>query len=497
MSFFEATPSGRLLSRFGQDVGLIDEMLTMLTDATISFIFTLSVLGIIISWICPPMIVVLFVSTVAFLTQVQVQDATLREVKRMSNNGLSPVLNCLGETGDARGKLLVRVMGFGGRYCARFDKALDECNRYHFVALSITSLGVTLSYWIALSIAAATSYIVVFSQTVHAADLGLAMTYSLMLPYFLQVFSQILSMLKVAVTSLERLLQCSSDAVPQEPPWRLESDTALEKQEWPTAGGISFKDATLVYRPGLPPALDTCSFDISGGKKIGVVGRTGAGKSSLSVLLFRLVDAAGGRVEVDGNDIAKVGLVTLRRQMAIIPQEPMMLEGTVLTNIDPFGEQSSEKVKEVLRLVGLEGCEESNPESLSAGERQLIQLARTLLRDVRIVVMDEPTSNIDPETDGKIQSIVREQFKQCTVITIAHRLDTVIDSNYVLVMDKGKVAEFDTPHNLIEKGEIFSSMLCSLGSVRHAELVRRARVAHFGETAAGETAGDDIAKRVW
>lgn len=205
-----------------------------------------------------------------------------------------------------------------------------------------------------------------------------------------------------------------------------------------------------------------------------MVGRTGAGKSSLLVLLFRLVDVAEGEIRIDGASLKDIGLLALRRSMAIIPQEPLLLEGTVTTNVDPFNEHPPERVQAVLKRVGLGSHHKAEPRHLSAGELQLLQMARTLIRSVRIVVMDEPTSNIDPNTDASMQRIVREDFSQHTVITIAHRLDTVIDADKVLVMDSGSVAEYDAPSTLLQQKSMLAAMVDGEGQARSLVLRRKA-----------------------
>lgn len=395
----------------------------------------------------------------------------------MTNNAMSPVLTCLGEIGDSHGKLLVRAMGFGGRYCARFDAALDAFNERHYIASALLNTAAGVSYLLAMCISAGTSFFLLRHWSTTPAKLGLALTYSFLLPYFLQVFAMIMMMFTVAITSLERLLQCQGEGVPQEPAWELPSDVALLARGWPGAGGVRFEDVSLVYRPGLPPAVDRCSFDVPGGARVGVVGRTGAGKSSLFVLLFRLRDAREGCVWVDGEAVRGVGLGTLRRRLAIIPQDPLLLEGTVADNVDPFGEHAAERVGRTLDRVGLSGREGTDPKHLSAGERQLLQMARTLLRDVRVVVMDEPTSNIDPQTDAAVQRVVREDFRGCTVITVAHRLDTVIDGDRILVMERGRVAEYGAPCELLTRRGAFSAMVDGQGAARAEELRAKAAAA--------------------
>mmetsp|Transcript_71180 Transcript_71180/g.152155 ORF Transcript_71180/g.152155 Transcript_71180/m.152155 type:complete len:583 (+) Transcript_71180:23-1771(+) len=476
VSYFEATPSGRILSRFGADLAMVDGMLANFTEATMTMLLTLVVLCAIISVVAPLMLPILLVAGMIFAFQVVAQDRTNRQAKRMANNALSPVLNCLGELGESHGKLLVRVMDFSDRYMMRFDAALDSLNELTYMSTLLLNCGCFLSYLLAAAISATAAYVMLTIVTTTPADLGLALTYSFMLPYFLQMLAQIAGSLKLGMTSLERLLQCQGEEVPQEPAWELPRDAKLLAPGWPECGEVCFENITLVYRPGLPPSVKNCTFTVPGGSKVGVVGRTGAGKSSLFVLLFRLVDPAEGRILIDGIPTCSVGLLMLRRSMVIIPQEPLLLEGTVRSNIDPFGQVSPQKVSEALKKVGLGDHEETEPRHLSAGQKQLLQMARAILRGVRIVVMDEPTSNVDPNTDKALQNLAREELRDRTMITIAHRLDTVIDADRVLVLEKGSVAEYGPPSELLSaRGSgAFAAMVDGEGKVRAQELRRRA-----------------------
>jgi len=246
---------------------------------------------------------------------------------------------------------------------------------------------------------------------------------------------------------------------------RLGSSCVPDQEYWPVSGNIQFIDVSLSYREGLPPAIRNVSFEIEGGQRVGVCGRTGAGKSSLLLLLFRVIEPTGGRILLDHLDISKLGLVTLREAFSIIPQEPLLMRGTVRTNLSPFGGHSDQaladavvqaglvhskggesEVDSALELLDLDIGQEAS--ALSSGQRQLLSFARTLLRPGAIIVCDEPTSNIDERTDGFIQKRLRA-MSGSTCIVIAHRINTIIDSDKILVMENGKVVEFDTPKNLL------------------------------------------------
>lgn len=219
----------------------------------------------------------------------------------------------------------------------------------------------------------------------------------------------------------------------------------------------------------------TCK--IEPGEKVGIVGRTGAGKSSLTLALFRLVEAAGGSITIDGENISKLGLHDVRGKLTIIPQDPVLFSGTLRFNLDPFEKYSDDEIWRVLELshlkafvgglsAGLSHEINEGGENLSIGQRQLICLSRSLLRKTKILVLDEATAAVDLETDDLIQTTIRTAFKECTVLTIAHRLNTIMDSTRVMVLDKGEIREFDTPSALLHnKKSIFYGMAKDAGIV--------------------------------
>lgn len=226
-----------------------------------------------------------------------------------------------------------------------------------------------------------------------------------------------------------------------------------EISDWPTRGRISFRDVTMRYRPGLPLALKNITFDISPQEKIGIVGRTGAGKSSITTALFKLVEISSGSIHIDGIDITSVPLNELRSRISIIPQDPILFRGTIRKNLDPFDQYKIQQIMDALECVNLKAkvnslkqgidtpVSESNT-SFSAGERQLLCMARALLRKTKILVLDEATSSMDNETEKTIHDTILKVFKECTVLKIAHRLQTVQDCDRILVMEDGKVILF-------------------------------------------------------
>ena len=242
------------------------------------------------------------------------------------------------------------------------------------------------------------------------------------------------------------------------------------KPEWPESGKINFDGYSTRYRDGLELVLKQISFEIRGGHKVGVVGRTGAGKSSLTLALFRLIEPVEGHIYIDGLNISQLGLYDLRSRLTIIPQDPVLFTGTLRLNLDPFEKHSDSDLWKALELSHLKHFVESLEEglshsvseggdNLSMGQKQLICLARALLRKSKVIVLDEATAAVDIDTDQLIQQTIRHEFSDCTIVTIAHRLNTILDYDRVLVMSSGQIVEYDSPSALLsDQNSIFYSM---------------------------------------
>lgn len=299
-----------------------------------------------------------------------------------------------------------------------------------------------------------------YSLEKYGGNVGLAITQSIALTGMFQWGMRQSTELENQMTSVERVLEYtdvekerSLDTPPEKKPPRT----------WPEHGEIKFHNVFLKYSPNDPPVLKNLSFTVKPQEKVGIVGRTGAGKSSLIAALFQLTDTEG-RILIDNINIREIGLHDLRSKISIIPQEPVLFSGTMRKNLDPFDEYSDDvlwraledvELKEaVMDLVaGLESKMSEGGTNFSVGQRQLVCLARAIIRNNKILVLDEATANVDPQTDALIQTTIRKKFADCTVLTIAHRLHTVMDSDKVLVMDAGTMVEFDHPFNLLQNEE--------------------------------------------
>ncbi|KAH0544123.1 probable multidrug resistance-associated protein lethal(2)03659 [Cotesia glomerata] len=455
MRFFNTNPSGRILNRFSKDIGAIDELLPMAMIDCIQI--GLSLVGIIVVvsianvWLILPT----FLVCVIFYILRVIYISTSRSVKRLEGITRSPVFNHLSAT--LHGLSTIRSFNAEEILIKEFDHHQDlHSSAWYIFIASSRSFGFWLDIFCLLYVTCVTMSFLILSDddnnTYKGGDVGLAITQSIGLTGMFQWGMRQSAEVENQMTSVERVLEYTN----------IESEPALEslpskkpKDDWPTRGKIEFKKVYLSYSPLEPPVLKNLNFTIEPREKIGVVGRTGAGKSSLISALFRLANIEGN-IEIDGIDTAKIGLHDFRAKISIIPQEPFLFSGSLRKNLDPFEQYSDHILWSALEDVELKdmGLDEHINEggsNLSVGQRQLVCLARAIVRNNKILVLDEATANVDPRTDEFIQKAIRRKFADCTVLTIAHRLNTVLDSDRILVMDAGSVVEFDHPHILFQK----------------------------------------------
>lgn len=484
MSFFHANPVGRIINRFSKDTGDIDRNVAVFANmfltswfSLISTFFLIGYVNTISLWAVLPLLLSFYSAYLYF-------QATAREVKRMDSITRSPVYAQFGEA--LNGLSTIRAYKAYDRMARMNGQAMDTNARFTVVTMSSNRwLGVRLEFLGGLMIWL-TGSLAVFGNARASDPAAFAPQMGLLLSYALNITN-----LMTAVLRLASLAENSFNAVERVGNYiDLEQEAPLVIEDhrpppgWPSAGKVEFKNVVMRYRPNLPPVLHGVSVEIRPMEKVGVVGRTGAGKSSMFNTLFRVVEPETGSILIDGIDIRSLGLADLRKNLGIIPQTPVLFSGTIRFNLDPFNEHSDADLWESLERAhlkdvvrrnarGLEAEVSEGGENFSVGQRQLLSLARALLRRSKILVLDEATAAVDVGTDALIQKTIREEFKSCTMLIIAHRLNTIIDSDRILVLDAGRVVEMDTPQNLImNESSMFAGMVRSTGPANARYLQR-------------------------
>nr|CAD7428321.1 unnamed protein product [Timema monikensis] len=488
-TLFDTTPTGRILNRFSLDINVLDDTFPMVLRICVPQIFR------------------------------RVFVSTMRQVKRIESISRAPIFSHFEET--ITGAQTIRAYGMQEKFIEESETRVDinqmavfpgaACGSWLSVRLEL--IGGLITFFAAL-------FAVLSRDTVDPALVGLSISSSLQVeaearytglnsppgarqisctPCDKIVFrfrsfpqprgpsqppsrndlvllpSPFPTVLLATVTiALTVLMRTASDVetnivaverikeyveLQQEAPWEQPSHPV--PSDWPTMGEVTFQDYQLRYREGLDLVLKGVSFSIRGGEKVGIVGRTGAGKSSLTLALFRIIEPAGGSILIDDVDISQLGLHALRSRITIIPQDPVLFSGSLRQNLDPHRRLTDEVLWRALEhahlkdyvgglLEGLNHDVAEGGENFSVGQRQLICLARALLRKTRVLVLDEVTAAVDLGTDNLIQETIRREFADSTVLTIAHRLNTILDSDRVIVLDKGRVVEFNSPEVLLQ-----------------------------------------------
>ncbi|XP_034949722.1 multidrug resistance-associated protein 1 isoform X2 [Chelonus insularis] len=472
MSFFDSTPSGRLLNRFGKDTDVIDNIIPMILRSWITCFLAVIATLVVISYSTPIFIAVILPIGIIYYFIQRFYVATSRQLKRLESVSRSPIYSHFGES--ITGAQTIRAFGVQERFIHESERKVDFNQMCYFP-------GIISNRWLAVRLEMVGNMIIFFAalfsvlgrDTLSAGLVGLSVSYALQITQTLNWLVRMTSDVETNIVAVERIKEYGE--TPQEAPWEIPS-TAPPK-EWPSEGRVEFNEFKVRYREGLDLVLNGLTFSVNGGEKIGIVGRTGAGKSSLTLALFRIIEAADGKIFIDGVDISQLGLHALRNRLTIIPQDPVLFSGTLRLNLDPFDSHTDEEIWQALEHAHLKAFVQSLPnglsygvseggDNLSVGQRQLICLARALLRKTKILILDEATAAVDLETDDLIQRTIREEFKDCTVLTIAHRLNTILDSDRVLVLDKGVVTEFDSPEVLLQKPtSAFYSMAKDAGIV--------------------------------
>ncbi|KAF0739337.1 hypothetical protein Ae201684_004906 [Aphanomyces euteiches] len=442
MRFFDQNPHGRILNRYTNDIATIDMDIPLSSGfiilTTFSSVCTIATAIYMTNYLVVPILQYLYVALG------RLSAKPLRDLERVSKVATSPLLNLDSEA--IEGVLVIR----------------SEEITTQWLRLRIQLISGAVLLVISVSL-------VMMHSQLTPGQMGLCLNYIFISMSMLEFLIPSYAQFETSMVGPERVLEyCKIE--PEAP--RVISGAV--SKEWPANGDIQFTNMGFRYKDNDPLVLKDMNVHIESGEKIGIVGRTGAGKSSLTLALFRINELATGYIKIDGMDISKVCVKTLRSAIAIIPQTPVLFKGTLRNYLDPFSEftddelwSALQKVKLIDRISSVEGKLDSpveeNGENFSVGERQMLCMARALLRHARIVVMDEATAAIDHETDQNLQRVIRTEFASSTVLTIAHRLDTVLDSDRILVFDQGRLVQCDSPKSLIIQGSGIFFDLCSEG----------------------------------
>ncbi|KAJ1924906.1 hypothetical protein IWQ60_004913 [Tieghemiomyces parasiticus] len=543
--FFDSTPVGRIINRFSGDMRTIDETAMNAVSMFLGDLVTCSGVLVVVSLVTPPFVLVALSVAALNLYTGHFFLRSLRELKRIESIRLAPVLSLFSEL--INGITTIRAFGVQARYVADTLRKTDDFNR-PFYLIWATNRWLQLRTDLYGSLVSFAAGLLIVARLEHL-DAGLAgFSLSTSLAFSVHVYWLIRGYgeMEMAMNSMERIQQYCE--VEQEAPAVI-ADRRVDPT-WPAHGAIEIQDLVIAYRPDSDPVIRQVSASIHPGEKIGLVGRTGAGKSTLGLAFLRFIEPTAGTITIDGVDITQLGLDDLRHRVTVIPQDPTLFKGTVRDNLDPFGEYDDHRLWEALRSTHLAprvaaptapvtsvgsttdllsqssmtlkpsqlslnsttasahpgllsvasaahktpgtvdeeassvhgGSTTSNPRAvravfdsleapiaeggrnLSLGQRQLVALARALVRQSRVIIMDEATASVDFETDHHIQQTIREEFAPATLLCIAHRLRTVIDYDRIMVLDQGRLVEFDSPLALLERSEsVFHSMCVKSG----------------------------------
>ncbi|XP_014106731.1 PREDICTED: multidrug resistance-associated protein 4 isoform X2 [Pseudopodoces humilis] len=484
--FFDRNPIGRILNRFSKDIGHLDDLLPL---TFLDFVQTLlQIFGVVavavavIPWILIPLIP-LFIIFI-FLRRYFLD--TSRDIKRLESTTRSPVFSHL--SSSLQGLWTIRALKAEERFQKLFDAHQDLHSEAWFLFL-------TTSRWFAVRLDAICAIFVIvvafgsllLAKTLSAGQVGLALSYAITLMGSFQWGVRQSAEVENLMISVERVMEYTE--LEKEAPWETNKHPP---PEWPNQGMIAFENVNFTYSLDGPLVLRHLSVVIEPKEKVGIVGRTGAGKSSLIAALFRLAEPEG-RIWIDKYLTSELGLHDLRKKISIIPQEPVLFTGTMRKNLDPFNEYTDEELWNALEEVQLKEVVEDLPNKLetqlaesgsnfSVGQRQLVCLARAVLKKNRILIIDEATANVDPRTDEFIQKTIRETFAHCTVLTIAHRLNTIIDSDRIMVLDAGRLKEYGEPYILLqEQDSLFYKMVQQVGKTEAASLIETAKRVYFSK----------------
>ncbi|NXV31407.1 MRP1 protein, partial [Rissa tridactyla] len=465
MVFFEQTPIGNLLNRFSREMDAIDSVIPDKVKSLLGFLFNLMEIYLVIIVATPKAAMAIVPLTVLYAAIQHFYVITSCQLRRIEAASRSPIYSHISET--FQGSSVIRAYKDQERFILKSNFLVDENQRICFP-------GAVADRWLATNLEFLGNGIVLFAALFAAmgrthlspGTAGFSVSYALQITGVLNWMVRSWTEIENNIVSVERVREYLR--TPKEAPWTLNGK--LQDQVWLTEGRIEFRNYSLRYRPNLELALKRVNLTINGQEKIGITGRTGAGKSTLAVGLLRLVEAAEGAILIDGLDIAQLGLHDLRTKIAVIPQDPVLFSGSLRMNLDPLNRYTDADIWTALELTQLKNFVADLPdqleskctdqgENLSTGQKQLVCLARALLWKAKILILDEATAAVDLETDLQIQSALKTHFRDSTVLTIAHRINNLMDCDRILVLENGQIAEFDTLENLIAQKGLFYRLM--------------------------------------
>ena len=492
LQFFETTPLGRIINRFSQDMSKVDSALPRVFSSLFSSIVKTLLTMIIIGYNMPFFILVILGLSFVYNYYQNFYVITIRDLKRIVSITKSPIFALIQES--LNGCETIRAYGQRKRFSFLNSKNIDNNQVSSYCMKSTNRWLSTRLQFIGSIITLSTSLMALGSlyskHRMSAGLIGLIMSYAMRVTSSLSFIVRKSVEIESDVICCERIFEYCKLA-PEKDEEAIKDQLVTPPKDWPSEGEIEFDHYSAKYRENLDPVLKDISFSIQSKEKIGVVGRTGAGKSSLVLSIFRLIEATSGHVEIDGINTSDLRLFDLRKNLSIIPQDAQCIEGSVRYNLDPLDQYDDEHIWDALTMSRLDNhvrsmaVEQDMPDrplecqisesggNLSVGQRQLLCLARVLLKTgkaengtsepSKILILDEATSSIDTETDNVIQQTIRTRCNHLTILTIAHRLNTIMDSDRILVLDKGRIAEFDTPERLLQSTDSLFYKLCVNG----------------------------------
>ncbi|XP_061188834.1 multidrug resistance-associated protein 1-like [Saccostrea echinata] len=455
ISFFDTTPSGRIINRFSKDMESIDIVFPWHLEM-VMFCF-ISLLGVLvaITYSSPWFLLVAIPISILYYLLLNFYLPTSRQLRRISSNNRSPIYSYFSET--LAGASVIRAFGKENEFMSELQRRVNDFHQVKWAEISVDGWRSIHVGILGCSVILAASIISVATRnSISAGMAGLSISYSLSVTNLLGLLVYALNTVETNAVSVERIAEYTDKASEAD----LVNADHRPPEDWPCQGQVILTSYSTRYRPKLDLVLKDINVTIKPGEKVGIVGRTGAGKSSLTLGLFRLMEPASGNIEIDGVKLTDIGLHDCRSKLTILPQDPVLFSGTLRMNIDPMDQKTDGEIWNALEHAHLKSFVQSLPAglesecgesggNLSVGQKQLVCLARSLLRKTKILILDEATAAVDLETDDLIQRTIREEFRECTVLTIAHRINTVMDYDRILVLDNGRLLESDTPQNLM------------------------------------------------